>query len=216
MKKTISILLTLMLMVTSVLPLSVSADEVQPDEKESVSEMTQEDILEIAQAAFPEVYATSQVTADSCDTITELGEVIASGTKALSDTESISYYTYTTGLTSYLYNVNFYQNSSSSGSGYTTTSTDIIMTVNGLVGTMYVKNLKYTIYTNAYDKIIDCGKDGGSTNYLAILGVLYSETASSKAQVLYSTYFANDVLGNNVNVTLKIMIGGNTRSYQVY
>ena len=178
--------------------------------------MTQEEVEALARKYFPEEYAraTESVMANYSRTANDF--VVASETKEISDTESITYLKLNSGRASFLHQVNFYNNSSSNGSGYTTVDTSITMTVTGLVGVLAINSLNYTIYTNSYDKINSAGNGLGSTNGVVVRVDRQTENASGAATATYSMLFDNNITSEMVNVILQVYIGNNQRTYAVY
>ncbi len=212
MKKILSFALSLVLVFSFCIP--VFAAEVSIGES-TQKHITQEDVEALAQKYFPDEYADAMAAVRN-NSFTSRDYVVASETKEISDTESITYLQLGSGRASFLYQVNFYNNSSSSGSGYTTVDTSITMTVTGLFGILTINGLNYTINTNSYDRINSAGSGMGSTNGVIVRLDRQEENAAGKATATYSMLFDNNITSEMVNVILQVYIGNNQRSYAVF
>ncbi len=213
MKKVFIFALALVLMFSLCLPAFATEVHVGGD---SIKSMTQEEVEALAREYFPKEYAYAMELETENYTRVSKDYVVASETKQISATESITYLQLNSGRASFLYQVNFYNNSSSNGSGYSTVDTSITMTVTGLSGILAINGLNYTIYTNSYDRINSAGNGMGSTNGVIVRLDRQTESASGAATATYSMLFDNNITSEMVNVILQVYIGNNQRSYAVY
>lgn len=216
MKKLLTIVLTFVFMLTMYIP-AFAAEASAADTTHNPSKVTtQEDVEALAREYFPEEYARAMAATPTACTRSTGDHVVSSMTKEINENESISMLRLSSGRDAILYQVNFYNNSTSSGAGYTTVDTGIIMTVTGLVGSLSINGLNYTIYDNAYDKINRAGNSLGSTNSVIIRTDRSTENSSGPATVSYSMLYSNDITSEQVNVILQVYVGNNQRTYSVY
>lgn len=222
MKKLLTIVLTFAFMLTMYIPAFAAEASAADTTHNSSKVTTQEDVEALARKYFPEEYARAMAAAPttctpSADTyVISPATVVSTITKEINENESISMLKLSSGRDALLYQVNFYNNSTSSGAGYTTVDTGIIMTVTGLVGSLSINGLNYTIYDNAYDKINRAGNSLGSTNSVIIRTDRSTENSSGPATVSYSMLYSNDITSEQVNVILQVYVGNNQRTYSVY
>ena len=141
--------------------LSMFATVIGATEIETVgNRLSETEVAAIVEEAFPE---HNMAVAESKNTVSawenaENKILVQNETRKISDDIEVTYLRYSNDTSAYIVSTcNFYTNSTSSGNGYTTTNTDIILTIPGYIGTMYVSSLDYTIYTNSYDLVY--GKD---------------------------------------------------------
>lgn len=212
MKKLLALVLVFVLTLSMGVP--TLATEVSPED------MTQEAMEALAFDYFPEEYAMAIEAAsvncvrDGDDNNTDY--VVVSETKDISDTETITYLQLSSGRSAFVHNVNFIDNSSSSGSNYTTVDTSVAMMVVGYSGVLCVNSFNYTIYTNSYDKINSTGNTLGSTNGVTVRLDRQTENSSGSATATYSMLFENSFTSAMTNIILQIYVGNNQRSYAVY
>lgn len=215
MKKFLTIFLSVLMMMGLLTTVTGAAEIGKANDMLSESE-----VAAIIEEAFPE---HNLATARSRNSVsawenTENKTLVQSETRTLSSDIEVTYLKYSNDASAYILSTcNFYTNSTSSGSGYTTTNTDIILTVPGLIGTMYVSSLDYTIYTSGYDKINSIGNvsDGSGASGTKVLE-RQQENSSGPATARYSRVFEQPLLGSYVPVTLRVYIGNNQRTYDVY
>lgn len=182
--------------------------------------LSEAEVAMMIEEAFPE---HNMATIQSRNSVaawesTEDKILVQNETRKVSDGSEVTYLKYSNDTSAYIVNTcNFYTNSTSSGSGYTRTNTDIILTVPGLVGSMYVSSFDYTIYTSSYDKINSIGNvsDGSGASGQKVLE-RQQENSSGPATVRYSVVFEQPLLGSYVPVALMVYIGNNQRTYNVY
>lgn len=213
MKRTFILVLAVALVLSMGIPAFASEDSVEIG---TARIMTQGELEALAQEYFPEKYAQALAASAHLSTYSTNDPVVASETKEISDTESITFLQLNSGRASILHQVNFYNNSSTSGSGYTTVDASITMTVTGLVGVLSVNSLNYTIYTNGYDRINSAGNTLGSSNSATAQISRQTESSSGSATATYSMLFDNALTGMQTNVILQVYIGNNQRTYSVY
>lgn len=218
MKKLLA--LTLMFVLMFVITVPAFATDVSINDAsmnyETLSAMTQEDIEALAREYFPEEYSKALDSIASNVTYAANDYAVASETKEISDSESITCLQLNSGRLAVVYAVNFYDNSTSSGSGYTTKDVGIVMTITGAMGVMTINGLNYTIYTNSYDRINSLGNSLGSTNGVTSIWGRQTESASGPATVTYSMLFETNFSGVLVNYSLQVYVGNNQRTYAVF
>ena len=200
--------------------LSMFATVIGATEIETVgNRLSETEVAAIVEEAFPE---HNMAVAESKNTVSawenaENKILVQNETRKISDDIEVTYLRYSNDTSAYIVSTcNFYTNSTSSGNGYTTTNTDIILTIPGYIGTMYVSSLDYTIYTNSYDKINSEGRvsdPNGSAGQKVV--ERWTENSSEPATVRYSVPFEQPLLGGSISVTLKVYIGNNQRTYDV-
>lgn len=200
--------------------LSMFATVIGATEIETVdNRLSETEVAAIVEEAFPE---HNMAVAESKNTVSawenaENKILVQNETRKISDDIEVTYLRYSNDTSAYIVSTcNFYTNSTSSGNGYTTTNTDIILTIPGYIGTMYVSSLDYTIYTNSYDKINSEGRvsdPNGSAGQKVV--ERWTENSSGPATVRYSVPFEQPLLGDSISVTLKVYIGNNQRTYDV-
>lgn len=214
MKKFLAVFLSVLMM------LSMFATVIGATEIETVdNRLSETEVAAIVEEAFPE---HNMAVAESKNTVSawenaENKILVQNETRKISDDIEVTYLRYSNDTSAYIVSTcNFYTNSTSSGNGYTTTNTDIILTIPGYIGTMYVSSLDYTIYTNSYDKINSEGRvsdPNGSAGQKVV--ERWTENSSGPATVWYSVPFEQPLLGGSISVTLKVYIGNNQRTYDV-
>lgn len=212
MKKLVAFVLTFVMVLTMSVPALAS-------EVPAVN-MMQETMDELARAYFPVEYERSVESANYSysrsggNNATDY--VVATETKSISETESITCLQLNSGRSAFIHSVYFANNSSSSGSGYTTVDTSATMTVGGYSGVLCINSFNYTIYTNSYDKINSTGNTLGSTNSVVVRLDRQTENASGSATATYSMLFENSLTNAMTSIMLQIYVGNNQRSYAVY
>ena len=215
MKKFLTVFLSVLMMLGALTTVTGATEIEKADDRLSESE-----VAAIIEEAFPEhnmAIAKSRNTVSAWES-TEDKTLVQNETRKLSNDIKVTYLKYSNDTSAYIINTcNFYTNSTSSGSGYTRTNTDIILTVPGLAGTMYVSALDYTIYTSSNDKINSIGSvsDGAGLSGTKVLE-RQQENSSGPATARYSMVFEQPLLGGTVSVTLKVYIGNNQRTYDVF
>ena len=222
MKKLLTIVLTFVFMLTMYIP-AFAADASAADTTHNPSKVTtQEDVEALVRKYFPEEYARAMAAAPAACApsagtyVISPATVVSTMTKEINENESISLLKLSNGRRAALYQVNFYNNSTSSGSGYTTIDTDIIMTILSYSGTLIINGFNYTIYDNAYDKINSTGSDTGSTYTVSVRPGKTTENSSGPASVTYAMPFDYSFVDGQTTFALEVFIGNNERTYSVY
>lgn len=222
MKKLLTIVLTFVFMLTMYIP-AFAAEASAADTTHNPSKVTtQEDVEALVRKYFPEEYARIMSSAPtactpSADTYVISPATVASiMTKEINKNESISILHLKNGRDAFLYNVDFYTNSTSSGADYTTVDTGIMMTIPTYSGFLTINGFNYTIYDNAYDKINSAGSSLGSTYGVSIRTDKATENSSGPASVTYSMPFDFNFVDGQTVFTLQVSIGNNERTYSVY
>lgn len=215
LKKLLTVFLSVLMMLGTLTTVTGATEIQKADDRLSDAE-----VAAIIEEAFPE---HNMATAKAKNSVsawesTEDKTLVQNETRKLSNDIEVTYLKYSNDTSAYIINTcNFYTNSTSSGNGYTRTNTDIILTVPGYSGTMYVSALDYTIYTSSYDKINSKGSvsdPNGSTGQTVV--ERWQENSSGPATVRYSVPFEQPLLGGSITVTLKVYIGNNQRTYDVF
>ncbi len=187
MKKIISMILVAVLLCTS-LPMSAYASE---------DEIVREELLTKACEAFPEFadkITNPQISMAPNTRSTGNQEPVYTETRQLSDTETIIYTEYASGLVlltgiegEWSRTVNDYESSSFA----VIYDINITASLNEPSGTFRLKNVKYTLVNNGYDAILSKGTPSRSTgcNGATEIVARMNETASQDAMILYELHF---------------------------
>ena len=138
----------------------------------------------------------------------ELGNVVYSETKDVSDTEKLTYMEYSSGRAGYLYFKSWGSTSSDPDIGGTRYTRTLVITVAGCYGSVYVQGLVYSIYDYTYDAIINEGKCiGGNANFNVIDKA--REDANGPAQVSYGGTVEDMLFSIPIGVQFSVRIGNN-------
>ena len=216
MRKLLSMVLAFILIFN--LPFSAFALSDTAKAENQHKQLTYEELMELSAQAFPEhQQAQHNVTRFTTNiTTTELGTPVSSETVKVSDTENITYTEYSTGYALYTYEVDWYLNSSSTGTGYSSVNTDIYVYSAFLTGVLYVRELSYTHVQNGYDVINSVGSVSNNSIQAYVGSRKLNEDANGSAYVYYTGVFENPRLSANVTTVLAVYIGNDSRSYEVY
>ena len=181
-------------------------------------QLTHEELMELSAQAFPNHQQAQRNFTRSTPNITatELGAPITSETVKISDTENITYTEYSSGYALYTYEVDWYINSSATGSGYSSVNTDIYVYSAWLTGVLYVRELSYTHVQNGYDVINSVGSVSTNSIQAYIGSRKLNEDANGSAYVYYTGVFENPRLSANVTTVLAVYIGNDSRTYSVF
>lgn len=218
MKKLMSICLALMVLLANAAFPVYAVDLCQKVEANIHRNLTYEELLQKAEYAFPE-HAISSVTNSQMNTDTrgnELGLILLSETRRISDSELITYSEYSSGYSLYTYTVDVLLNSSSSGTGYSSANVDIYVYSPVLSGVLQVYNFAYTKAYSSYDSIQSTGRLGSNIiqSYLGRYKLM--EDANGPAYALYTGVLENTILSSNVTIILEVTVGNDSCIQEVY
>ena len=181
---------------------------------EMMSRAYQAKVEALSKEVFPE-YANRTYAANSIGTLNagtgavELGDVVYSETRQVSETEELKYIQYSSGRAGYLYVKGWNsteQYPDIEGTRYIRT---LVITVPGCVGSIYVQGLNYTIKPRTYDMINDQGVCYGGVGSYYQLNKRY-EDGSGPAKSSYGGNLRDLLLDYPVGVAFSVEVGNNT------
>ena len=180
--------------------------------------LTYEELLSKAEYAFPEntVTAIAKEQARIISQTDELGAIVTTETRRISETELVTYSEYTSGYSLYMYQVDEYLNSSSSGTGYSSANVDFYVYSPLLSGILQVHNFSYTLAQRGYDAISSTGRLGSNIIQSYLGPYKLREDADGPAYALYTGVLENTILGTNVTVVLEVKVGNDSCTQEVY
>lgn len=187
-----------------------AVDETQ---EETVSRAYQLKVEALGEELFPEYAQKAAGSMNRATTLsaesTELGEVIYSETKPVSDNETLTYTEYTSGRASLLYHKSWTNTSSSTAvSGGTQYRTTCVVTVSGCYGSVYTSGFTYTINLNSYDWIDSIGTC--HDNYNLAIGTLHKKMEDvSPARATFAGNVEDILFQYTVGISFEIQVGGN-------
>lgn len=217
-KKIISSVLIMTMLISSV---SV-AYAIDTDVSSSTA-LTKAEISAIVVQAFPEyadkILATPSASASILNSASSdpFGEVTVYETRALSDTESVTYIEYASGLALGTVSQVTSVTASSSGSGYSNKTVDVHVMCSGAVNTFLLSGFQYTLVNSAYDQINDIGKfyNTATGETVKKTGYNMKETSSKAAYVKYPAAFTTTLEGVDLlSVTMEFRVAKD--SFKIY
>ena len=179
------------------------------DEK-TISREYQLEVEKLGAELFPQ-YAEKEVTMRTRTVSTEeLGTMVYSETKPVSETEDLTYVEYSSGRAALFYQKSWTDTSTSPAvSGGTQYRRTLVVTVNGCYGSVYVSGFIYTINLNNYDWIDNegvCRDNSGIT--LADIDKAMED--GSPAVASYAGNVEDMLFSYTVSISFEIRVGGNT------
>ena len=136
--------------------------------------------------------------------------------RSLSDNERVTHIAYSNNRSLYIYDVNTYTNSSSSGTGYLRVNTDVYMTVVGYFGMMQIFGFEYVLVQDGYDCISSFGSVANSWVHTDIREGPSTESAAGGAYGYYDGDFESDHFTSRIDsITLQITVGGDACTYEI-
>lgn len=217
-KKIISSVLIMTMLISSV---SV-AYAIDTDVSSSATALTKTEISAIAVQAFPEyadkILATPSTSASILNNASSdpFGEVTVYETRALSDTESVTYIEYASSLAVVGVSQVTSVTASSSGSGYSSKTVDVHVMCSGAVNSFLLSGFQYTLVNSGYDQINNIGKfyDTATGATVSSSSSNKKETSSKAAYAKYPALFESTLGGVVLSVTIEFRVAKD--SFKIY
>lgn len=219
MKKIMSLVMAILLLCLS-LPTTVEASSqsysqrrvfTEAEVRQKIAEVFPNYLDEMQEAA---TFQTQNNSQDSQDDINI--QLVDYDVRSLSDNERVTRLAYSNGRAYYVYNIDTYTNSSSSGTGYLRVNTDVYLNVIGYMGMLQVFGFEYTLVQNGYDSISSFGSATGSWSNVTIYRGLSTETATQPAYGVYTGQFEDNFNNLPTTISLQINVGGDSCTFDVY
>lgn len=139
----------------------------------------------------------------------ELGDVIYSETKSVSDNETLTYAEYTSGRASLTYQKSWSNTSTSTAvSGGTQYRSTCAVTVTGCYGSVYTSGFTYTINLNNFDWIDSIGTC--HDNFNMAVGTLHKRMEDgSPARATFAGSVEDMLFHYTIGISFEIQVGGN-------
>lgn len=231
-KRFFSSLLVVMLMLSMIITFGVDVRAAAPTDletksafgtmevKEATTKFTNEmlsrayqvEVEMLAQQVFPEYASQTNAMLGAGveqSGVLELGDVVYSETRQISETEEMKYVVYSSGRVGYWYVKGW--NSTQEypdieGTRYIRT---LVVTVPGCNGSIYVQGLNYTIRPNLYDMINATGTCYGGVASYNVLDKQY-ENSSGPAKASYGGNLTEILYDLTIPVAFTVEVGNNT------
>lgn len=203
---------------STVMNVDTEATEIMENADQFTTEMMsrayQAKVEALSKEVFPE-YANRTYAANSIGTLNvgtgalELGDVVYSETRQVSETEVLKYVQYSSGRIGYWYVKGWNSTQEYPDVGGTRYIRTLVITVPGCEGALYVQGINYTIRPGLYDIFNDEGTCSGGTNCLNHLDEQY-ESSRGPAKASYGGYLTDLLLNYPVGIVFTVEVGNDT------